>query len=397
MYEVAQREEKPDPEIYFQAAFQQVEWIIENIDWEDSITTKGQRMSEHLTMTGLSFMLKEYPERAPEGLEQKILDWAAVMIRRSENMWDFRKLTDDGAWVPYDETAATKWNEPGNVVGFPACLLSAMEVIEDPQIEKRFNELLWSHMDNCFGRNPVGRHFSYDAAREIEGVELGWYSYYKGGIGMLENTRFVLDGAPKYNHYPYHPEIGNVGWTEGWVQFNVAYNLSLAYMAEYDTEFSFTRSGNDILLELTAPVNFDPTVIESVEVQIKGENGTTSIIMTEASADADCFSARLNDLDSLVSISYGFGYFENSISIEPVVNVKNRLSSSGVEIFPNPVRDILFVKGIEDGEMIGITDMSGRRTELQLWNGQVDLSGLDTGVYFLSLGHSLFEKIVRID
>src|SRR5512141_2696516 len=33
----------------------------------------------------------------------------------------------------------------------------------------RLSQLVWSHFDAMFGRNPTGRHFSYDAPREIEG------------------------------------------------------------------------------------------------------------------------------------------------------------------------------------------------------------------------------------
>lgn len=90
---------------------------------------------------------------------------------------------------------------------------------------------MWSHFDNGFGRNPVGRHFSYDAPREIEGVEFGWFKFLPGGIGRLADARFVIDGSPKDGHYPYHPEKGDFGWTEGWIQFNTPFNLSLAWLA----------------------------------------------------------------------------------------------------------------------------------------------------------------------
>ena len=114
-------------------------------------------------------------------------------------------------------------------MGFPACALAAMSVIKNDDLIKQLDKLVWSHFDNAFGRNPTGRHFSYDGPSEIEGVDLGWYSAHHGGVGLLEPVRFVFDGSPKTNHYPNHPEIGNLGWTEGWVQFNTAFNISMAY------------------------------------------------------------------------------------------------------------------------------------------------------------------------
>src|SRR5690606_40725475 len=88
----------------------------------------------------------------------------------------------------------------------------------------RLELLVWSHIDNAFGRNPVGRHFSHYGPEEIEGVDMGWYNRHQGGIGLLEEVRFVFDGSPKSFHYPNQPEVGNLGWTEGWVQFNTAFN-----------------------------------------------------------------------------------------------------------------------------------------------------------------------------
>jgi hypothetical protein len=184
MYEVAKREKLPDAEAYFEAARKQVAWMIANLDWNDPITTKGQRMSEFLTITGLAHLQRAYPDRAPAGLQQKIADWAKVVIRRSDNLWDFRKLDDADKWTPMGEKP-TMWNEPGNVVGLPSALIAAAAVIDDPAVKTRLWELVYSHFDNMFGRNPTGRHFSYDAPREIEGVEFGWYRFLPGGIGRL--------------------------------------------------------------------------------------------------------------------------------------------------------------------------------------------------------------------
>lgn len=148
-------------------AYLQMEWMIQNLDWKEPIVTKGQRMSEHMTMRAFAYFQTQYPDRAPQGLKKTVTDWAKVVVSRSDNFWDFRKYTQDEDWVP------SSWNKTGNILGFPAALYAAMSVIEGKSLSERLEVLAWSHFDNAFGRNPVGRHFSHRVPKEIEGVELG--------------------------------------------------------------------------------------------------------------------------------------------------------------------------------------------------------------------------------
>ena len=318
LYAVARREGRADAERYFAAAHRQTAWLIANLNWNDPLTTKGQRMSEWLTITGLSHFLREYPDRAPAGLAAKLNSWADVVVRRSANLWDFRKLTDGDGWTPMGDKP-TMWNEPGNVVGLPAALLAARPFVRDAATRTRFNELIFSHFDAMFGRNPTGRHFSYDAPREIEGVEHGWYSFHKGGIGQLEQARFVIDGSPKNQHFPYHPEVGNVGWTEGWVQFNTAFNVSLAYLAYAETSLTLRRDGDDVIVQLTAPLNFNYTEVETAAVSVTlGDAPAIALTVTEDAPSARTFSGRLRAPRATpVAATYGFGYLEHRATLAP--------------------------------------------------------------------------------
>jgi len=318
MYEAAQREKWPDPDRYFKAAFRQAEWMIANLDWNDPQTTKGQRMSEFVTITGLAHFLREYPDRAPPGLAAKIDAWAKVVIRRSDNMWDFRKLYDGDRWTPMGEKP-TMWNEPGNVAGLPAALLAAREVLADEKTKARLEELAWSHFDDMFGRNPVGRHFSYDAPRELEGVEFGWFKFLPGGIGRLAEARFVIDGSPKNGHYPYHPEKGDFGWTEGWIQFNTPFNASLAWLAFSETHITAKRDGNDLVVRLRAPLNFDDERVETGTVVVTSAGGRRQPLkVTEESANSEYLAGRLPVAaapGAAVEASYGFGYLGRRMTI----------------------------------------------------------------------------------
>lgn len=330
MYEVAKREGKPDPEKFLDAAVRQTAWIIENLDWHNPQTTKGQRTSEHVTLTALVHMLKEYPEAAPEGLLQKINEWAVIVISRSDNMWDFRKLSEN-QWVPTG-TAATMWNETGNLAGFPAIAYAAASVIDDQDIRDRLEELAQSHFDNLFGRNPTGRHASYNAPNELKGVEHGWFSEHLGGIGLLENVMFVLDGSPKEEHYPYNPELGDIGWTEGWVNFNTAYNRSLAWHAWYHTKIELIQRGDKVVVELRTPLNFNYNASEAVEIKIATEAGDTERIQLKemyalASEMQGGIYVRIGnettpnngflemEPGAIIKVSYGFGYLRRNAEI----------------------------------------------------------------------------------
>lgn len=310
MHQVSLRENHPDAERYFDAARAQVEWMIANLDWDEPLVTKGQRMSEFLTMTGLAHFLRQYPDTAPAGLQQKINDWAQVMIRRSDNLWDFRRLDDVDGWTPMGERPQM-WNEPGNVTGFPAALLAAREFI-DADLKPRIDELVWSHVDNFSGRNPVGRHFCFRAPIEIEGVEYGWFRRYPGGIGRLRDARFVIDGAPKNPHYPHNPEIGDVGWTEGWVAFNTTLNISLSYLAWSETSLDLKRDGDELVVTLRAPLDFDPAKAEIATVVVEsGQGNIERVTVTETGPSTGVFVGRVRlplDAAATIHASYGFGY-----------------------------------------------------------------------------------------
>ncbi len=320
MYKVARREKALDSEKYFEAAFNQMKWMIKNLDWMDPMTTKGQRMSEHITMRAFAYFHSQFPDRAPDGLKEKVIEWAKIAISRSDNFWDFRKY-DEEEWTP------PGWNETGNILGFPGAVFAAMTVLDDSDLKDSLEILAWSHFENVFGRNPTGRQFSYKGPEEVEGVDLGWYSRHMGGYGLLEALPFVFDGSPKSFHYPNNPEAGNLGWTEGWVQFNTAYNISMAYMANYYTNIDLAKGKkNRLIIRLEAPINFDPNLSESVTVDLQNEEGeNVSVTLREESPYSNVLTEEVKysktklksgnetmnwKKGDTIKVSYGLGYFQ---------------------------------------------------------------------------------------
>lgn len=330
MHTVARREGRADAERHLAAAVRQAEWIVRELDWADPRVTKGQRVSEFITMTGLAHLLAEHPERAPAGLREKIEEWAKVVVRRSANLWDFRKHGDGPTeWVPTGEKP-TMWNEVGNVAGLPAAIMAARTFVRDEALATRLEQIAWAHLDAVFGRNPTGRHFGFAAPKELEGVERGWFSRYRGGIGQLEGARFVLDGAPKNAHYPYNPELGNLGWTEGWIQHNTPLNVSLAYLARTGTRLTARVEAGRLQVALRAPLNFDHGLVETAEVLVTSSAGVRStLVVTESGPNSEEFTGVLDLAPAgpvaageerlrapgggTVTVSYGYGYLGHSV------------------------------------------------------------------------------------
>jgi len=330
MYEVAVRDGLANPQQYMTAAVNNAKWLVDNVDLSNPSYTKGQRMSEHVTLTALAYMLEKYPAQAPSGTQAKIDAWAAKMIARSNNLWDLRKYSDTAAGDSLSQwTVGESTNEPGNIAGFPSVALAARRVIGNSAYKSRLMELAVSHIDHMFGRNPFGRHFSHDAATEIEGVKRGWAVEYPGvGAGDLGSVPAVIDGSPKESAYPFAP-TADPGYVEGWVAHNTAWNMSLAYSAADDVEVkvydsSFTsevmtvNSGDTIGIQLKAPLNLDPSAVEMGVVKVTLSSGTVvDVTVTEVTADDFYFRGTyvVPANTTYVNVSYGYGLFKKETRV----------------------------------------------------------------------------------
>jgi hypothetical protein len=223
MFEIARREGRADAELYLKAAQEQAGWIIAHLDWNDPRVTKGQRMTEFKTMTGLVWFLQHHADRAPAGLRQKITDWAQVMVSRSDNEWDFRRYNLGDHWT------IPRLNEPGNLAAFTASAVAASWVVENASLRRRLRELAVAQMDNLFGRNPQLAAAPSFPDQGFPLLERVWPVHHKMDVcARIETTRGAICASPGSEKYPFKPD-GSFRHAEGWVNFNAAWNVALAY------------------------------------------------------------------------------------------------------------------------------------------------------------------------
>lgn len=222
MHEIAKRENRDDAMKYLDAAVAQADFIVKNLDWNDPRCTKGHRMSEHRTIPNLVWLLKEHPDRAPAGLKEKIRAWAEVAVRRSNNMWDFRRYDEEENWT------IPKLSDVGNWASFPAIAFSAAEVIDDAALKQRLRQLAVSHIDFLFGRNPKLAAAPHHPEMGFPEVERGWPVGHKLNVcARLELCRGSLSSGPGSEMFPYNPQ-GAYRHAEGWVNYGAGWCLSLA-------------------------------------------------------------------------------------------------------------------------------------------------------------------------
>ena len=226
MYEVALREGYKDSSQYLNAAIKQAQWIIDNLDWKDSRTTKGHRLSEHRTIPNLVWLLQKYPNQAPEGLKEKITDWARVALSRSDNLWDFRRFDDELWTIP-------GMNEVGNSLSLPAIYLSASWVVDDSALQKRLVQLAFASIDHVFGRNPMLAAAPSQADKGFPEIERSWPKHYKKDVcARLEHCRGNIASLPGSEMYPFQPGK-SFRHPEGWANYGAAWCISLSYL-QYD-------------------------------------------------------------------------------------------------------------------------------------------------------------------
>ena len=371
MYEVAKRDGLGDETTnkFLKAAIENCKYTIGNDDGNDicdPFFCKGQRMSEYITIPALGYFIEMCPghDALKAQVKAKIAEWAKVNIARGSNLWDIRMAVSKQAgdltnyqfhnpnftadqkkitkeyWTGAAYAAADKQgaitgdsqsgylaggapkNEPGNQAGLQAVMYAAARVLEDDAVNTRLHELGVAAIDDLYGRNPSGRAAFYHFTRDFEGADLGWYKQYQGGFGLLGGCTAVIDANVPEAGYPYAPQNGNTGYTEGWVAYNTAWNASLAYSQAENVALSVDKTsgkvGDTVNVTLTAPIDMDTAKAETGTVWVTNETTgeRMAVVVTEYGASSTTFkgSFKLPNAQS-VMVSYGSGLFAHKETI----------------------------------------------------------------------------------
>lgn len=323
MYEVAQREKLPEAANYLKAAEKQVNWMIDSLQLEDPMITKGQRMSEHMLMTGLVMYYRNTAKTVPQGLQQKIDQWADIVIGRSGNAWDFRRYDMQSNWT------VPEFNEVGNVAGFPASALLAAACIKEEAKRHRLEQIAFAHFDNLYGRNPLNVHAAHHPEKGFDGITKGYPKGYHDDVcARLELCRGSISCVPGTEMYPFNPN-GKDRHLEGWIAHNTAWNMSLAVLNWYDNRpVSFSRVGHGLEVSWQAPVNYNYERQDTLPltVYVNG-NRKGRILLPEAGVNDLAFKAVIPlkgtalQLENgplvlkkgdRVKVAYGYGFLEKS-------------------------------------------------------------------------------------
>lgn len=125
----------------------------------------------------------------------------------------------------------------------------------------------------------------------------------------------------------------------------------------------------------------------AIVVKVEG----TGVSLTDTNA-----KRRAESLDGLAAPILHVEY-----SVSPAILSTPAIEETElVEVFPNPVKNYLFLKNIEDNSMISLYTITGRKVFTAVKNGdKINLSPLSNGVYIMKVEHNnkviLTQKIVK--
>ena len=144
-------------------------------------------------------------------------------------------------------------------------------------------------------------------------------------------------------------------------------------------------------------------------------NGTTVVTIDQVASDTALFyqwidkSIRLSDF---ITVTSTMQFFIQTSDINPGINIteagfdkffiadSSQLELSelgnGISIYPNPTNGLLMVEGMKDRMDYKVIGMDGNaviRGTLSDSDGEIDISQLSDGVYFINFGEYVYKVI----
>lgn len=190
------------------------------------------------------------------------------------------------------------------------------------------------------------------------------------------------------------------------------YQFPLTYGDDYETYGSFNKNMNPIF-DAQWKQKRNHTVSVDGWGKIKTPNGTYQVLrIHHVIKQQDSLYVSMSGFSSWFPITTRTGIYEWRAANEknPVLRIKtmitgqnesvrsiefrddrefvdvNEIMDNQLEIYPNPVRNVLTIKGIEGAERFGIYTSDGKLVrEGFLKNSMIDCSDLMRGIYFIRL------------
>ncbi|MGC4130295.1 MAG: M1 family aminopeptidase [Bergeyella sp.] len=254
---------------------------------------------------------------------------------------------------------------------------------------------------------PSGSVYVSDALLgDIYTIFNGRLSYSKGGY-VLRMIKWILGDDAFYQalkDYAARPALAyayaETGDFSGSLQQSTGKDFS-GFMNDWiygqgypQYEIRWKQSGNKIAFLVNQSQSH--TSVDFFEmplpIKVNGTSGETAYLRLENTSNGQYFEDTVDFTVDSVEFNYEFQILErNSVVMYDAGLKSNETNLSNISIFPNPAKDILNVSGLSknfDYEIIG-TD--GRLLQKGQANGQVSVSGLAKGMYFLKIENRNFK------
>lgn len=172
----------------------------------------------------------------------------------------------------------------------------------------------------------------------------------------------------------------------------IAYNdLSEWNVGEFDPVADFTFNEVDATVTFTNTSNFASTYFWD----FGDEEFSTDLSPSHTYVNNGNYTATLIASECGVSDTVQF-----DINIQTISNEETLLTNA-VHLFPNPTNDQVFIESAQTIQQVNVLDITGKTVSknLPFLNGKIDLSGLQSGVYFIEMqmdsGELFVEKVVK--
>lgn len=299
-------------------------------------------------------------------------------------------------------------------------------------------ESTWSFMGNCVSENENAYYtISLDGTNEHEFIKTSHIDF-NGADSFTQNNLCLT--LPKDNIVVITSSPNNCHNVQFKADDALAASSIVWDFGEYATPQSITGKGPH-------DIKFSTSGLQTIELSVNGDTElkeifitnilTTPSILIEASSDSICLGDEVTFIKTTLNsgtidwyvnevfISSGESFVTNNLknkdTIEAVLTISDECLTtptvtsnfitilvdncvSGlsndlenkIEVFPNPTKDILFIKG-KNIQNIQIASASGQII-LETTQLQFDLSALSSGIYFITVKNEkglIVQKIIK--